>query len=398
MSANEFTVLIALLMSIVALAIDALLPALTVIGAELQLRQPNDAQYIISFLFFGMAFGQLVCGPLSDALGRKRVLYIGFVLFLVGSGICLFADRLSAMLVGRAVQGFGAAGPYVSAISIVRDKYSGRQMARIMSLVMLVFFLVPAVAPAVGQLILTFGSWRWVFAMYICYASVILAWIHLRLEETLPQNRRIPFRARALLMGLREVVSNRVTTLNMLCIGLFFGGFIGYLNSAQQIFQVQYNEGARFALYFGLLALILGSASLVNSRMVERLGMRHLCQRANFSIVLACAIFLIVNQFPGGTSLTVFLIYAGVLFLCFGFLFGNLNAMAMEPVGHLAGIASAIIGFFSSVLAISIGTWIGQLYNGTITPLAVGFLILSSLSLLIMRLGEAGRAKVVQET
>ncbi|HEY8191432.1 MAG TPA: MFS transporter, partial [Alphaproteobacteria bacterium] len=193
-STREFTVLMAALMSVVAISIDALLPALGMVAADFSLSNPNHAQYVIGFLFAGMAAGQLVCGPLSDALGRKRILYAGLALYLVGSVICLFAHDFSVMLAGRVVQGLGVSGPYVSAVSIVRDKYSGRTMARVMSIVMMIFIMVPAIAPSLGQAILFAASWRAIFVLYVVYAVVIGIWIFLRLPETLPSANRIPFR------------------------------------------------------------------------------------------------------------------------------------------------------------------------------------------------------------
>jgi MFS transporter, DHA1 family, multidrug resistance protein len=398
-STGEFTVLIALLMSVVAISIDAMLPALGVISRDLQLDNPNKAQLIVSALFFGMALGQLICGPLSDALGRKKVLYVGIGLFMVGSVICFMAKDLNTILIGRFIQGLGVAGPYISAISIVRDQFSGRQMARIMSLVMMIFIMVPAFAPAIGQTILFFADWRFIFAFYIGYALLISCWIFFRLEETLPKEKRIAFSTSSFMAGFKEVITNRVTICYTICMGLFFGSFIGYLNSSQQIFQEQFQTGELFALYFGLLALVFGASSLVNSRIVETMGMHRICQLAVRAIIISSALFLIMHAVVA-IQLWMFLIYAAVLFFAFGLMFGNLNAIAMEPMGHIAGIASAIIGAVSSILSMSLGTFIGQLYNNTLVPVTSGFLILGIVSVLIMRVGDKGRklhSEVVSE-
>lgn len=387
---KEFTILMALLMSIVAISIDALLPALGVIGPELQVSHPNHAQYLIGFIFIGMAIGQLVCGPLSDALGRKKILYVGITLYLIGSVIGYFAQNLETMLLGRFIQGLGVSGPYVSAISIVRDKFSGRDMAQAMSLIMMIFILVPAIAPSLGQAILHVAGWRDIFVLYIVYALVIGGWIVLRLEETLPPEKRIPFKPANLKHGLIEVLNNRVTVGYTVCMGICFGSFIGYLNSSQQIFQTQFLTGDMFTIYFGVLALILGVASLMNSRFVQKLGMRYICFRSIFAIVTASAVFLVINLIMPVT-LWMFLAYAAVLFFSFGLMFGNLNALAMEPMGHIAGMASAIIGSISSVMSLTLGTWIGQMYNGTLIPLTCGFLGLGFLSWLAMFWAESGR-------
>ncbi len=392
-SSQEFTLLVALLMSIVAMSIDALLPALGFISNDIPLSHSNQAQYIISALFLGMAIGQLICGPLSDATGRKKILYAGIALFFCGSLICFFAQDINTLLIGRFIQGLGVAGPYVSAISIVRDKYAGNEMARIMSLVMMIFIMVPALAPSIGQAVLLVSSWRYIFVLYIVYALIIGIWIFLRLEETLPKEYRIPFSTRGFIDGFKEVISNYTTMCYTLCMGLFFGSFLGYLNSSQQIFQDLFQTGKLFTIYFGVLALVFGVASLVNARFVQKWGMDYLCNRAVLGIILSSAIFLVVLIFLPA-NLWLFMIYASVLFFCFGLVFGNVNAMAMEPMGHVAGIASAIIGATSSIMSMLIGTAIGQMYNGTLVPVTSGFLLLSIAALVILKLA---RNKKIQD-
>lgn len=386
-SSGEFTLLVALMMSIVAISIDALLPALGIISRDIALSYPNQVQLVISALFLGMALGQLVCGPLSDALGRKKVLYSGTALFLAGSLVCFLAKDINTLLLGRFIQGLGVAGPYVSAISIVRDKYAGREMAKVMSLVMMIFIMVPAIAPSLGQAILWLASWRYIFMLYIAYALVIGVWIFLRLEETLPPAQRIAFSVAGFVDGFKTVISHRVTMAYTLCMGLFFGSFVGYLNSSQQIFQVQFGTGQWFTLYFGVLALVFGVASLCNSRLVEKWGMHYISQRAVWAIVLCSALFLGLHSLCA-IQLWMFMVYASVLFFAFGLIFGNVNAMAMEPMGHVAGIASAVIGAVSSVISMAIGTTIGQLYNNTLIPVTTGFLVMAILALLLMQFAD----------
>lgn len=386
-STGEFTLLVALLMSIVAISIDALLPALDAIRADILLSHPNQAQYVVSALFFGMAIGQLICGPLSDATGRKKVLYGGILLFLVGTAICYFANDINTLLFGRFIQGLGVSGPYVSAISIVRDKYSGNDMARIMSLVMMIFIMVPALAPSLGLAVMWIGDWRDIFVMYVFYALMIAVWIFFRLEETLPKAHRIPMSAKGFSEGFREVISNIPTLCYTICMGLFFGSFIGYLNSSQQIFQELFQTGDLFSLYFGVLAIVFGFSSLVNSQLVQQLGMQHLAKLAIWGIISSSALFLLVHL-SINIQLWMFMIYASVLFFCFGLVFGNVNAMAMEPMGHVAGIAAAIIGSTSSIMSMLIGTIIGQMYNGTLFPVTSGFLIFGSVSLVIFNYAQ----------
>lgn len=386
-TSKEFTLLMALLMSITALSIDALLPALGIIGGDLALANPNQAQFLISGIFGGLAAGQLISGPLSDALGRKPVLFVGIGIYLVGSVVGYTAQDFTSLLIGRVLQGVGVSGPYVSAISVVRDRYSGRAMARVMSLIMMVFILVPAIAPSLGQAILHVAGWRDIFLLYIGYATLIGIWIALRLEETLPREKRVPLRLSAFAHGIGEVLRTRVTVGYMLCMGIVFGSFIGYLNSSQQIFQVQFGTGEDFALYFAALALVLGAASLTNSRIVVRFGMRYICTRAALTIVVASALFLALHAITPIT-LPLFLGYATILFFAFGLMFGNLNAIAMEPMGHIAGMATAIIGASSSIISLTLGSLIGQLYDNTLVPITSGFLLLGLLALGIMRMAN----------
>ena len=392
-SIKEFTILIALLMSIIALSIDAMLPALGTIAHDLQVTNTNHVQYIISAIFLGMTIGELVCGPLSDALGRKKILFMGIGLYLIGSIICFLSPSFEILLFGRFIQGLGVSGPYVSATSIVRDKYSGRDMARVMSVAMMIFMTIPAIAPGLGQTILLFWSWRSIFLLYISYSVIIGLWLAFRLEETLPLSQRIPFKMKDIVAGFYEVIGNRMTMGYMLCMGICFGSFLGYLNSAQQIFQVQFQTGKMFTVYFGILALVLGLAFMINARFVERLGMRYLCARSMQCIIAASALFLIIHVFFA-IHLWMFLTYAAILFFSFGLMFGNLNSIAMEPMGHVAGIASAVIGAVSTAISMVIGAIIGQLYNNTLVPIVTGFLILSIMSLWVMKYADGKKHAV----
>ena len=383
----EFILLMAVLMSVTAISIDAMLPALGIIGRELGVAHPNHAQYIISCIFAGMASGQLVFGPLSDAIGRKKILYLCLGLYLVGSAICLTALDLPQMLAGRFVQGLGVAGPYVACMSIIRDRFVGRGMARVMSLVMMIFIMVPAVAPAIGQGILAIASWKYIFVLYVCYALFVLVWVSLRLEETLAPEHRIPFNVRNILRGAKTVVTNRKTLLYTLCMGCVFGALIGDLNACQQIFQVQYGVGEMFAVYFGLQALAFGGSSLINARLVERLGMRYICLRSLAIMVSISLLFLLLRE-AVAIEFWMFFLYGVVLLFSVGMLFGNLNALAMEPMGDIAGIAAAIIGAISMVIAITFGTIIGQLYDGTLLPILAGFMCLGMLAFLLAYFAE----------
>ncbi len=374
-ASKEFIAMMAVLMSVVAISIDAMLPALGIIGKAMGVTHPNQAQYLISCIFLGMAIGQLICGPLSDAIGRKNILYGSISLYLVGSVMCLLARSIEVMLLGRFIQGLGVAGPNVACISIVRDRFSGRPMARMMSLVMMIFIMVPVIAPAIGQSLMLVSSWHAIFVLYIVYALAVLLWITLRLPETLLPENRIPFRIGTILHSAKRVVTNRRTIIYTICMGFTFGAMIGDLNSAQQIFQVQFGVGEMFVVYFGLQALAFGAASLVNARMVERLGMRYICLHA-LSVMSGTSLLFLALHAIIPITFWWFFFYGVILLFCIGLLFGNLNALALEPMGDIAGTAAAIIGATSISLAIPLGTLIGQLYDGTLIPLASGFALL----------------------
>ena len=381
---REFALLMALLMSIVSFSIDAVLPALGEIGRLFTLQNANQAQWVIISIFSGMTIGQLIAGPLSDAIGRKRILFTGVAIYFVGSFICFSAQSFEWFLAGRFIQGLGVSGPYVASISIVRDKYSGTQMARIMSLIMMVFMVAPAIAPSLGQLIIHFFGWRDIFVMYMLYAVVVGAWVALRLEETLVPENRLPMRLKAFEEGFKEVVSNKTTMSYLLCAGFCFGGFIGYLGTSQQIFMQQFGKtGQEFSAYFAVLAGVMGIASFTNSKIVMKFGMRPICIYGFLSLSLISLIFLIMQLTGVTVTFWMFMAYACILFLLFGTLFGNLNAIAMEPMGHVAGMASAIIGASSSILSLILASIIGQLYQGTLIPMTCGFVILCGLAFMI---------------
>ena len=273
---KEFVALMALSMSLVALAIDAMLPALAEIGSDLGLVRDNDRQLVLTVLFLGLSLGQLFYGPISDSLGRRGPIFFGFGLFILGSALAVVAPTFEWLLIGRFLQGLGAAGPRILTVAIIRDCAAGREMARLMSLVMMVFILIPAIAPALGQAILFIASWRGIFLALLLLSSMTLVWFYLRQPETLSFEARRPISPASLGGAFVEILHTRSTVLYTLAGGMIFGSFVGFLNSAQQIFQELYGLGVRFPAYFAVLALTIGCASLINARLVIRLGMRYL--------------------------------------------------------------------------------------------------------------------------
>jgi len=385
----EFVVMLAMMISIVAMSIDAMLPALGDIGRDLGLDDPNKAQLVVSAMFLGFAIGQICAGPLSDSYGRKPVIYMGYLIFMTGCMISLNASDFNIMLVGRVLQGLGAAAPRIVSMAIVRDGYEGRAMARIMSIVMAIFILVPAIAPAIGQAILAIGNWRSIFTMLLAMALIAFVWFAARQPETLSVQNRRKFSIHNIAGGIVETLSYRAVTGYTLASGIIFGAFLGYLSSAQQIFQETFNKGEWFAFYFGLAALAIGAASMFNSRVVMKLGMRYMTRRALVSLTIVSIFFLAFAWTEDGAhNFPVFMAWLLSAFFCVGILFGNFNALAMEPIGHMAGLGAAVVGSVSTFISLPIGWAIGAQFNGSILPLVLGFAFLACLALAVVMITE----------
>ena len=383
-SRTEFIILMAMMTSFVALSIDAMLPALAVIGDDLHITQDNDRQLVISMLFLGMVVGQIICGPVSDSIGRKPVVFAGMIVFMCGCLVSAFSTSFEAMLFGRFLQGAGAACPRNITVAMIRDCYSGNTMAQIMSLIMSVFILVPMVAPSIGQLLLWMVDWRGIFIILMILAIAVQAWFFLRQPETLAPENRKEFSVKSLGSAFREVCLNRIAMGYTLCASLIFGSFVGYLTSSQQILQEQYMLGEKFALYFALIAGSIGLASYTNSTMVMRLGMQKLTHTALWAFCIVSGVFLIVSLLTQGhPPLWVTIGFLLAAFFPIGILFGNFNALAMEPLGHVAGMASTVIGSLTTFFSVILGSLIGRAYDQSLIPMAAGFMILGTLSLLV---------------
>ena len=388
----EFIVLVALLNAMVAMSIDTMLPAIGSIAHELGATDPNSRQFIITIFFAGLTVGTLVYGPWSDSLGRKPAIGIGLTFYAIGALICLFSVNFPMMLVGRFIQGFGASAPRIVSIAMVRDGQAGAAMARVMSFVMMVFMLVPMLAPSIGTLVLIFADWRVIFLGFLGVGIVAALWLWLRQEETLPRERRTPLAVGSLLAAAGEVLRHPIAMGYTLAAGFVFGSFIVYLGTSQQIFAEQYHQGGYFALWFAFFAGGMAIAMMVNARLVMRYGMRRLSKLALRGFLVLAMSFLVISLATGGHP--PLLLLAGYLFasfFCSGLLFGNFNAIAMEPMGRIAGMAAAISGALSSLIAILTGGYIGQLYNGTVIPLVAGFAGLGLLTFLCTEWAERRR-------
>ena len=386
LSLAEFVIIVSLMMSLTALSIDAMLPALPQIGTDLQVQNVNQRQLVVSAIFLGLAIGQLFFGPLSDKTGRKPAIYAGLALYIAGSLVSIFSINFPMMLAGRLLQGAGVSAPRAVSLALVRDRYEGRMMARVMSFVMTVFILVPMIAPMMGQTVLLFSGWRTIFGVFVLLAIITLIWFGLRMPETLAPENRAPFSLRRIIKTTVEIIKIRPSLGYTVVAGFVSGAHLGYLSSAQQIFQEQYDLGELFPIFFALVALSIGLASFLNARLVMRFGMRSLV-RWSLLIMLGMAVAAlgITLLASGQPPLWFLMIYFMLTFFCVGILFGNNNALAMQPLGRMAGIGAAVVGSLSTFISVPLGTTIGQSYNGTVLPLLTGIAILSGFSLFIVR-------------
>lgn len=382
---KEFITLMGFMMALVALSIDAMLPALSLIGTDLKVQDSNDTQLVVSVLFIGLAVGQLFYGPLSDNIGRKVSLYLGFFVYIVGCFFSLFSESLTIMLVGRLLQGFGVAGPRIVSVAIVRDQFEGKEMASVMSFIMVIFILVPMIAPSMGQGILMISNWRAIFASFLFLGLIILIWFFFRQPETLPKSKRTPFSINKIWSALVEIFTNRYSIGYTVITGLISSAFLGYLSLVQPILQVQYDLGELFPIFFAILAISIGGANYLNGKLVIKFGMRKLSKISLICLIIISFLGLVTNYiFNGQPALWIFMIYLMATLFCVGLIWGNLNAMAMEPLGHIAGIGAAVVGSLATLISIPFGILIGQMYSGTVTPLIAGYAFFSVLSLFLM--------------
>ncbi|MDX5359327.1 MAG: multidrug effflux MFS transporter [Rhodobacterales bacterium] len=381
----EFIALMAMLFATIAFSIDAMLPALPEIGAELAPEMPSKAQLILTSFVLGMGLGTFITGPLSDSFGRRRMILIGSGLYCIGAAMAWAGPTLEAVLIGRLVQGLGAAGPRIVAVAMVRDLYSGRQMARIMSFAMMIFTLVPAVAPLVGTWIIALGGWRGIFAAFILFSAVSMVWLVSRQPETLPPAMRSPMRVAPLLAAGREVMAHRAVQVSIAMQAMLFAALFGTLSQIQYLFDQTYGRGDSFPYWFAGIALASGTASLLNAQLVMRLGMRRMVRVALLVQVAASgsvALATLSGLVPAGAGFVLFLIWICGVFFMTGFTLGNINAIAMEPLGHVAGMAASLISALATVAGVMLAVPLGLAFDGTIGPLALGVATLAGLAAL----------------
>ncbi|THH38725.1 MFS transporter [Aliishimia ponticola] len=383
MSKSEFVALVAMLFSTVAFSVDALLPAIPQIEAELD--APGLAYQLLTLFMGGLAVGTLFAGPISDALGRKPVMYLGAFLY-IGAGLFAWqSDNFHAILIARFLQGVGAAGPRVVSLAIVRDLFSGAAMARIVSLAMVLFAIVPTIAPAMGAMMASTFGWRSILLAFVCFMVFSTFWLWLRLDESLPKEERRPFRPGLLIAAASEVVTHPVVRLAILIQGVATSLIICLLVQVQPIYDQIFGLADSFPYWFGGIALVsAASTSLVNASLVTRFGMRRMVTIGLSGQVIFASITLLVTTLAPKFAFLSFVIWQFMVIWLTGLSVGNLNAIALEPMGHIAGLTASLTGAIGTMIASLAAMYVGTLFNGTVLPLLWSELALATVGLLLM--------------
>jgi DHA1 family bicyclomycin/chloramphenicol resistance-like MFS transporter len=397
MGFGQFVAMIAALMAVNALAIDAMLPALGRIGDSLGIAVANERQWVVTAYVLGFGAAQIFYGTLADRFGRRATVFVALGVYVAASLWCAVAGSFEALLLARVVEGLGAAGTRVLAVSIVRDCYEGRKMARVMSLSLLVFLGVPILAPSLGQLVMLVAPWRVIFVVLTGYAVVVGVWIKWKLPETLDARDRRPIAFAAIFGAARMTLTNRASVGYTLAMTLVIGSWLGFLNSSQQVFADVFHQPGLFTLVFAMIAGGIAAASIVNARLVNRLGSRKISHAA-----LLVFIFLAIAQaavaFGGVDTMWRFAALQMAMMFCFGLMMGNFGAMSMAPLGHVAGSAASIQGLLSTLGGAVIGLMIGQNFDSTILPMTLGFAVCGGLAMGAVVWAEGGRLFAPQET
>lgn len=371
-------------MSMVALSIDAILPALEPIGASIGTHNATENQLLITMIFLGLGFGQLIFGPISDSFGRKPIIYVGFFTFVFASFLCVFASSIEVMILGRILQGIGLSAPRTISIAMVRDRFEGDYMAKIMSFVVAIFILVPIVAPTLGKFMLDGYGWKSIFYSQLLFGILVLWWLWKRQPETLKPEYKRAFSLNLFVSGSKEFVKHRAAVIFTLISGFVTGSFMVFLSSSQHIFQVQYGLVNEFPYIFGALAFSVGLATFTNGTLVVRFGMRKLVNIFTVLFTLISLLYVVLFYGKMNPGVVVLVSFFAIQFFAVGFLFGNVRSLAMQPLGHIAGIGAAINGFTSTIMAVPIATFIGSFVDTTALPLFIGFTICGAISFFLL--------------
>ena len=384
----EFIAIMALLMSLVALSIDGILPALAVIGTDLGVTDTQKHQLLITMIFLGLGFGQLIFGPLSDSYGRKPIIYVGFLVFAIASIICVNTNSYAVLIAGRILQGIGLASPRTLSIAMIRDSYEGDYMAKVMSFIVMIFILIPIIAPTLGQYLMLTYNWQTIFNVQLGLGILVVFWFWKRQPETLAVSKRIPFRTATLNSGFIEFFKHKQAVAFTLISGFITGSFMVYLSTTQHIFEIQYDLGEDFPLIFASLAIGVGFATYLNGVYVVRIGMKRIALVSLAAYCLSALLYVVLFFNASNPPLWVLLTFFVIQFIAVGFLFGNLRALAMQPIGHIAGVGAAINGFISTVMGVLIASGIGAYVTTTAWPLFLGFSVCGMVSMLIFILNK----------
>ena len=384
----EFIAIMALLMSLVALSIDGILPALAVIGTDLGVTDTQKHQLLITMIFLGLGFGQLIFGPLSDSYGRKPIIYVGFLVFAIASIICVNTNSYEVLIAGRILQGIGLASPRTLSIAMIRDSYEGDYMAKVMSFIVMIFILIPIIAPTLGQYLMLTYNWQTIFNVQLGLGILVLFWFWKRQPETLAVSKRIPFRTATLNSGFIEFFKHKQAVAFTLISGFITGSFMVYLSTTQHIFEIQYDLGEDFPLIFASLAIGVGFATYLNGVYVVRIGMKRIALVSLAAYCLSALLYVVLFFNASNPPLWVLLTFFVIQFIAVGFLFGNLRALAMQPIGHIAGVGAAINGFISTVMGVLIASGIGAYVTTTAWPLFLGFSVCGMVSMVIFILNK----------
>ncbi|WP_375398946.1 multidrug effflux MFS transporter [uncultured Sphingomonas sp.] len=386
----EFTAMVAALMALGALGIDTMLPALPAIGEALGVAEENRRQFVITAFLLGFGVGQLLHGPLADRYGRRPVLVTALVAYAAANLVCAVADSFPALLAARVLGGMAGAATRVVPIAIVRDRFEGRAMARVMSTAFIMFMIVPVLAPTVGVGLLLVSDWRFIFAVIAGLAAVVAAWFWIRMPETQHPEDRLPLSPARIAGGWRTTVTDRLSLGYMLAAGAMQGGIYGYLNSIGQVVGDSFGRPTLLPLVFALTAGAIALSNFANARFVMRFGQRLLSHGSVCAVLVIAALHLAVYH-AGLETLTVFIVLQAMTLACFGMIGTNFSTMAMQNMGHIAGTASSVQGFASVMLGSLIGAVIGQAFDGTPAPMIAGFIGVSMLALLLAAVTERGR-------
>ncbi|MCG1036794.1 multidrug effflux MFS transporter [Polaribacter sargassicola] len=380
----EFIAIMASLMSLVALAIDALLPAIKDISIALNVVDQHNNQLLITMIFLGLGSGQLISGPLSDSLGRKPVIYLGFIVFLIASVICVFATNLETMIVGRILQGIGISAPRTISIAMVRDRFEGNYMAKIMSFVVAIFILVPVIAPALGKILLNLYGWKAIFYFQMFLGLLIMFWLWKRQPETLKPKDKKKMKLSLFIDGTKEFLKHKNAVIFTIFSGFVMGSFIVYLSASQYIFEQQYGLKEEFPFIFACLSMGIGLATFFNGTLVIKFGMEKLVKIFTIIFTINPLVYILLFSQTENPSIYIIIIFFWIQFFAFGFLFGNTRALAMQPIGHIAGVGAAINGFVSTMMAVPIASLIGSFLDKEALPLFFGFFVCGTISFLLI--------------